>query len=121
MVYLATKWDTFNYTDDNSFDKDIPDADSKKIIQHHFKVTPTTFWLKCINLSKCTKFCSTHKLEVAGKCFDVLIKNYLMEWQIRGLKDGISGNILVVYSNLWAYISLVSIGGHMQSCSLCWR
>ena len=28
------------------------------------KVTPTTFWLKCINLSKCTKFCSIDKLEV---------------------------------------------------------
>ena len=37
-VYLATKWHTFNNTDDNSFDKDIPDADRKKIIQHYFKL-----------------------------------------------------------------------------------
>ena len=28
----------YNNTDDNSLDKDIPDADSKKIIQHHFKL-----------------------------------------------------------------------------------
>ena len=27
-----------NNTDDNSFDKNILDADSKKIIQHHFKL-----------------------------------------------------------------------------------
>ena len=27
-----------NNTDDNSFDKNISDADSKKIIQHHFKL-----------------------------------------------------------------------------------
>ena len=37
-MYLATKWDIFDNTDDNSFDKDIPDAESKKIIQHHFKL-----------------------------------------------------------------------------------
>ena len=29
-VYLATKWDNFNNTDDNLFDNDIPDADSMK-------------------------------------------------------------------------------------------
>ena len=34
MVYLATKLGTSGNTDDNSFDKDIPDADSKKVIQH---------------------------------------------------------------------------------------
>ena len=37
-MYLATKWDTFNNNDNESFDKDIPDADSKKIIQHSFKL-----------------------------------------------------------------------------------
>ena len=31
------------------------------------KVTPTTFWLKYKKLPKCTKFCSTRKLEVAAK------------------------------------------------------
>ena len=31
------------------------------------KVTPTTFWLKSKNLSKCTKLCFTDKLEVADK------------------------------------------------------
>ena len=41
MVYLATKSDAFNKTEDNSFDKDIPDADSKKIIQYHFKLKKT--------------------------------------------------------------------------------
>ena len=64
------------------------------------KVTPTIFWLKCINLSKRTKFCSTDKLEVADKYFGLLAENYLRDWQIRGLKDGISGNIWVVYWNL---------------------
>ena len=29
-MYLATKRDTFNNNDDDSFDKDILDADSKK-------------------------------------------------------------------------------------------
>ena len=42
MLYLATKLDTFNNTDDTSFDKDIPDADSMKIIQHHFKLKKKT-------------------------------------------------------------------------------
>ena len=37
-MYLATKWDTFNNTDDNSFDKDITDTDSKKTMQDHFKL-----------------------------------------------------------------------------------
>ena len=46
-----------------------------------FKVTPTTFWLKYTNLPKCTKFCSTRKLEVADKKFDLSTKNYLMNWQ----------------------------------------
>ena len=64
------------------------------------KVTPTTFWLKCINLPKCPRFCSTRKLEGADKYFRLLTKNYLMHWQIRGLNDSISGNIWVVYSNL---------------------
>ena len=32
MVYLAIN------NDDDSFDKDIPDAHSKKVIQHHFKL-----------------------------------------------------------------------------------
>ena len=64
------------------------------------KVTPTTFWLKCINQSTCTKFCSTDKLEVADKYFCLSTKNYLMDWQIQGPKDSISGNIWAVYSNL---------------------
>ena len=38
MMYLATKWDTFDNAEENSFDKDIPDADSKKIVQYHFKL-----------------------------------------------------------------------------------
>ena len=49
------------------------------------KVTPTTFWLKCINLPKCTKFCSALKLEVSENNFGLLTKNYLMHWQIRRL------------------------------------
>ena len=43
-MYLATNRHTFNNTDDNSFDKDIPDADSKKIIQHHFKLKKVHAW-----------------------------------------------------------------------------
>ena len=38
------------------------------------KVTTTTFWLKCKNLLKCTKFCSIRKLEVAAKNFGLLTK-----------------------------------------------
>ena len=34
MEYLATKLDTFNNNHDNSFDKDIPNADSQKV---HFE------------------------------------------------------------------------------------
>ena len=64
------------------------------------KVTPTTFWLKCKNLPKCTKFCSTRKLEVAAKNFSLLTKNRLMHWQIQGLKGSISGNFFVVCLNL---------------------
>ena len=64
------------------------------------KVAPITFWLKCINLLKCTKFCSTRKLEVADKSFGLLTKNYLCVGKKRGLKDSISGNIWVAYSNL---------------------
>ena len=65
----------------------------------HIKVTPTTFGLKCINLPKCTKLCSTGYSEVADKSFGLLTKNYPMHWQIRGLKDRKSGNIWVVHSN----------------------
>ena len=64
------------------------------------KVTPTTFWLKCKNLPKCTKFCSTRKLEVAAKNFGLLTKNRLMHWQIRGLNGSISGNFYVACLNL---------------------
>ena len=65
-----------------------------------FKVTPTTFRLKCKNLPKCTEFCSTRKLEVAAKNFGLFTKNRLMHWQIRGLKGSISGNFCVVCLNL---------------------
>ena len=68
--------------------------------KYHIKVTPTTFWPKCINLPKCAKFCSTCKLKVADKNFRLLTKTYLMHWQLRGLKASISGNIWVLYSNL---------------------
>ena len=57
------------------------------------KVTPTTFWLKCKNLSKRTKFCSTRKLKVAAKNFGLLARNCLMHWQI-------PGNFCVVCLNL---------------------
>ena len=65
-----------------------------------FKVTPTTFWLKCKNLHKCTKFCSLCKLEVDAKNFGLLTKYCLMHWQIRGLKGSISGDFCVVCLNL---------------------
>ena len=35
-MYLATNLDTFNNNEDE-FAKDIPDADGKKVIQHHYK------------------------------------------------------------------------------------
>ena len=34
----------FNNTEDNSFGKDIPDADSEKITQHHFKLKKQHAW-----------------------------------------------------------------------------
>ena len=64
------------------------------------KVTPTTFWLKCKNLPKCTKFCFTRKLEVAAKNVGFLTKNHPMHWKIRGLKGSISGNFCAVCLNL---------------------
>ena len=69
--------------------------------------TQCPIWASC--------YC-THKLEVGEKYFGLLTKNYLMDWQVRGLRDGISGNILVVQSNLWTKILLVSIGAHMSYC-----
>ena len=42
---------------------------AKRLGKGRVKVTPTTFWLKCINLPKCTKFCSTSKLEFTDKNF----------------------------------------------------
>ena len=51
----------------------------------YIKVTSTSFWLKCKNLPKCTKFCSTRKLVVAAKNLGLLTKNCLMHWQIWGL------------------------------------
>ena len=53
------------------------------------KVTPISLWLKCINLSKCIKLCSTDKLEVADKYFlRSFDKNYLIDWQIWGGGEG---------------------------------
>ena len=77
------------------------------------KIIPTTFLLKCINLSKCTKLCFAGKLEASDKYFSLLIKNYFMDWQIRGLKGDISSNFWVVFWNVWTQILLVSIGAHM--------
>ena len=65
------------------------------------EVTPTTFWLKCKNLPKCTKFCSTRKLEVAAKNFGLLTKNRLMYWcKYRGLKAAYQA-IFVLY--VWIF------------------
>ena len=64
-----------------------------------FRVTSTTFWLKCKNLPKYTKFCSTRKLEVAAKNFGLLTKNRLMHWQIQGLKGSMTGNFCAVCLN----------------------
>ena len=55
-------------------------------------------------------------MEVADKKFSLLTKNYLMNWQIQGLKDSISGNIWVVYLNLSTQNLLVAIGAHMSYC-----
>ena len=94
----------------------VREAKCVNLLNFPVKVTPITFWLKFINLPKCSKFCSTCKLEVADKKFGLLTKKYLMNWQIRGLKDSISGNIWVVYSSLWTQILFVAIGTHMSSC-----
>ena len=63
MLYLATNWETFNNNDDVSFDKDIPDADGKKVIQRHFKLK---------------KICMEDMWAMCGECeeketFDVMI------------------------------------------------
>ena len=36
-----------------------------------------------------------------------------MDWQMRGLKDGISGNISATYSNIKTQILLMSIGAYI--------
>ena len=54
---------THSSTDFNNYDPEI-----------QVEVTPTTFWLKCIDLPNCTKFCSTDKLEVSDKYFGFLQK-----------------------------------------------
>ena len=46
-MYLATKRDTFNNNDDDSFDKDVPDADSNKVTRHHFKLKKKRAWNIC--------------------------------------------------------------------------
>ena len=62
-MYLATKCDTFHNNDDDSSDKVIPDADSKKVTQHHFKLKEIHAWKICepcvennvmINVRPCT-------------------------------------------------------------------
>ena len=50
----------------------------RKTSENKLKVIPTTFWLKRKSLLKCTKFCSTRKLEVAAKNVCLLTKNCLM-------------------------------------------
>ena len=45
-----------------------------------FNVNPTSSLLKSINLSKCIKFSSLRKLEVADKFFGVLTKSYFLDW-----------------------------------------
>ena len=46
-MYLATKLNTFHNNDDDPSDKDIPDAGSKKVIQHHFKLKKIHAWKIC--------------------------------------------------------------------------
>ena len=79
------------------------------------KVPPTTFWLKWINLPKYTRFCSIRKLEVSDKKFGLLTKSYLMNWQIRWVKDSISGNIWANLSNFacgnrYIHVMLLPVG-----------
>ena len=64
------------------------------------KATPTTFWLKCINLSKSTRLCFTDKLEVADKYFGLLTKKLSHGLANMGVEDGISSNIWVVCWNV---------------------
>ena len=81
-------------------------VENKSRFNHNiFKVTPTTFWLKCINLSKCTKLSFRDKLEVADKYFGLLTRIYLIDWQIRRLKDDISGNILESLNSNFACVN----------------
>ena len=70
----------------------------------YFKDVPTSFWLKCINPSKCTEFSSTDKLDVAtaDKYFGLLTKNYLMDWigKYEVLKTAYQAIFGFVYWNL---------------------
>ena len=91
------------------------------------KVTPTTFWLKCKNLPKCTKFYSIRKLEVAAKNFGVLTKNRLMHWQVLGLKVSISGNSVLyalhsnfVCGNRCTHVILLPIGPQQSLLMIIW-
>ena len=42
---------------------------------HYSQLNASAFWLKCINLPKCTKVCSIRKLEVDDKNFGLVTKN----------------------------------------------
>ena len=128
MLGKTFVWDMFHF-DTEFTDKCEPQLWLLvlKYLIRVFKVVPTTFWLKCINLPKYTKFCSVHNLEVAARNFGLLTKNCLMHWQIRGLKGSKSGNFCFVCLNVWTQILLVAIGAHMSYCyqfvlnNLCWR
>ena len=61
------------------------------------KVTPTTSWLKCKNLPKCTKFCSTCKLEVTAENFGRFTKVASCIGKYAGLKAAYQA-IFVLYA-----------------------
>ena len=86
LILKVTKFQLPPSTRLNTVVKNILGGHHVQPMSNRVKVTPATFWLKCKNLPKCTKFCSTHKLEVPAKNFGLLTKNRVMHWQMQGLE-----------------------------------
>ena len=78
------------------------------------KVTRTTFWLKCKKSPNCIKFCSTHKLEVAGKCLVALTKNHSWIGKYGGLKTA-------YYQRQYSGCILESLSLHFACVNRCTR
>ena len=98
MAVLYCNWSPFSCESvQTAMCKDNNNSKSRAATCVKFKVTPTTFGVKCKNVPKCTKFCSTCKLEVAAKNFGLLIKIVVCTGKYGGLKAAYQA-IFVLYA-----------------------